>query len=193
MSGRSEPGAITMTAAAPTPSTEEKIVTQAPIPAFEQIGGVDLTTWHVVAAESNPDKHEQGPWAIVASDGYEYDLYIEVLDADHPRKVAEFIVEAVQEHATKLRRGAAYDDISEDRDRLRRRPRGADLYELERPRVVALMEVLGKLAQEASQPAPAAGQAAQRRRIYEDVTCLAALAVSWMEAIHANYNMPPDM
>ncbi|MFB4275710.1 hypothetical protein ACBJ59_10495 [Nonomuraea sp. MTCD27] len=162
------------------------------IPAFEQIGGVDLTSWRVVPGEANPHKDEQGSWAIVGGD--ENDLHIEVLDAGNsPRRVAEFIVEAVQEHATKLRRSAAYDDISRERDKLSGRPRGADLYELERPRVVAMMGVLGKLAEEAYEPAPAAVRDEQERRIYGEVTCLAALAVCWMEAFHARYNMPPDL
>lgn len=161
------------------------------IPAFEQIGGVDLTSWHVVPAATNPDKDNDAPWAIIGGD--ECDLHIEVADVDHPRQVAEFIVEAVQAHADKLRRSAAYDDITCERERLRTRPRGADLYESERARVVAMTAQLGKLAAEAYEPAPAAGRDAQRQRVYEDVTRLAALAVCWMEAIHARYNMPPDL
>lgn len=159
----------------------------APIPTPEQIGTVDLASWTVVPGRSNLDKDEHGAWAVTAGDEEQYDLYFEVADAVHPRQVAEFIVEAVQAHATQLRLNAAFADVLRERERLRTRPSGADLYELDRSRVVAMMAQLGKLAAEAYEPAPASEQDAQTQRIYDEVTHLAALAVSWLEAIHARY------
>jgi hypothetical protein len=159
------------------------------IPRPEQIDNQDLTTWQLVPAESNQERDEYGPWAIVAGEEA-YDLYIEIADAAYPKHVAEFILEAVQAHATRLRLTAAFDDIAREREQMRSRPRDADLYELERGRVVAMMAQLGKLAAEAYEAAPAAEAEAEMKRYYEGVTRLAALAVSWLEAIHARYNMP---
>ncbi|MFI7230546.1 hypothetical protein ACIBO5_45675 [Nonomuraea angiospora] len=160
---------------------------QPPIPSPDQIGTVDLASWAVVPGPSNQDKDEHGAWAVTAGDEEQYALYFEVADAAHPRQVAEFIVEAVRAHATRLRLNAAFDDILRERERLRTRPAGADLYELDRSRVVAMMAQLGKLAAEAYEPASASEQDAQTQRIYDEVTHLAALAVSWLEAIHARY------
>jgi hypothetical protein len=162
---------------------------QAPIPTPEQISTVDLASWTVVPSQSNPEKDDRGAWAVTAGDEEQYDLYFEIADAAYPRQVAEFIVEAVQAHATQLRLSIAFDNVLHERERLRAHPAGADLYELGRGRVVAMMAQLGKLAAEAYETAPAPERAAQERRIYAEVTQLAAQAVSWMEAIHARYGI----
>lgn len=160
-----------------------------PVPASEQIGTVDLASWTVVPGQSNPEKDDHGAWAVTAGDVEQYDLYFEIADAAHPRQVAEFVVEAVQAHATRLRLGAAFADVERERERLRARPPGADLYEGDRARVVVMMAELGRLAAEAYEPAPAAESAAQRERVYDGVTRLAALAVGWLEAVHARYGI----
>lgn len=164
---------------------------QTPIPRPEQIGTVDLASWTVIPGQTNPDKDEHGPWAVTAGDVEQYDLYFEIADAAHPRQVAEFVVEAVQAHATRLRLAAAFDDVAREREKLRTRPPGTDLYEGERGRVVAMTALLGRLAAEAYEPAPAAQRDAQRQRIYDDVVQVAAHAVSWLEAHHARYGIDP--
>ncbi|MED7925856.1 hypothetical protein SMD20_16505 [Nonomuraea sp. LP-02] len=60
--------------------------------------------WTVIPGQTNPDKDEHGTWAVTAGDVEQYDLYFEIADAAHPRQVAEFVVEAMQSHATRLRR-----------------------------------------------------------------------------------------
>ncbi|MFC5828505.1 hypothetical protein [Nonomuraea insulae] len=162
---------------------------QNPIPVPEQIGTVDLASWTVIPGQSNPNKDDHGAWAVTAGDVEQYDLYFEVADAARPRQVAEFIVEAVQAHATRLRLGAAFADVERKREGLRTKPPGADLYEGDRSRVVAMMAQLGKLAAEAYEPAPAAERDAQRQRVYDGVTEVAALAVCWLEAHHAQYGI----
>ncbi|MEU7856310.1 hypothetical protein [Nonomuraea sp. NPDC049141] len=160
-----------------------------PIPAPEQIGTVDLASWTVVPGQSNPDKDDHGAWAVTAGDEEQNALYFEIADATHPRQVAEFLVEAVQAHATRMRLGAAFDDVLRERERGRRAPVGADLYEKDRGRLVALMAQLGQVAAEVYEPAPAPERDEQRKRVYDGVTQVAALAVAWLEAIHARYGI----
>ncbi|MFI6637718.1 hypothetical protein ACIBI7_53310 [Nonomuraea fuscirosea] len=156
-----------------------------PIPAPEQIDNIDPASWQVIPAESNPDKHEHGAWAIAAGHGDEYDLYVEVADAGHPRQVAEFIVEAVRAHATRLRLSAALEDVYSERERLRE-SNAVTLYQLESVRLGALMAKVGQLASELE----ARESDKQQAPIYGTVTQVAALAVAWLEDIHANHGMP---
>lgn len=158
------------------------------IPEHAQIGTEDVASWRARPHPDNKDGHELGAWLITAGDCGD-DVWIEVLHAEYPKHVAEFIVEAVQAHATRLRLGAAFEDVYRERERRRARPPGADLYEMDRSRVVAMMTQLGHLAAEAYEPAPAAEADAQTRRVYDGVTHLAALAVGWLEAIHARYGV----
>jgi hypothetical protein len=59
-----------------------------------RLGGVDVDTWRAVPAEGNPDGRRTRGWNIVAGDGDEADVWIEVQGAEYPKDVAEFIVAA---------------------------------------------------------------------------------------------------
>ena len=155
-----------------------------PIPSPKQIDNIDPASWQVIPAESNPDKHEHGAWAIAAGHGDEYDLYIEVADAGHPRQVAEFIVEAVRAHATRLRLSAALENVVKEQERLRETC--ASLYQLESARLRALTAKVGQLAAELEPREPSKEQ----DHIYAAVSQVTALALAWLEDIHANYGMP---
>lgn len=157
------------------------------IPSPERLCVTDIASWHARPHPDNEDGDKLGPWLISAGD--ENDVWIEVLHVEYPKHVAEFMVEAVQAHATRLRLTAAFEDVARERDRLRNRQPGADLYEGARSRVVAMMAELGKLAGEGCETAPAAERVAQEQRIFEQVTHLAALAVGWLEAIHSRYGI----
>jgi hypothetical protein len=158
------------------------------IPEREKIGTEDIASWHARPHPDNTDGNEVGAWLITAGDCGD-DVWLEVLHTEYPKQVAEFIVEAVQSHATRLRLSAAFEDVYRERERRRARPTGADLYEMDRGRVVAMMTQLGQLAAEAYEPAPPAEADAQARRVYDGVTHLAAMAVCWLEAIHARYGV----
>lgn len=69
------------------------------IPDSSQIGTDDVMTWRAVPTPNNPSGDELGSWLVVAGDGDEVDVYIEVITAEYPKRVAEFIVSAVQAHA----------------------------------------------------------------------------------------------
>jgi hypothetical protein len=72
-----------------------------------RLGGVDADTWRAVPAPANPGGSRSQAWVIVAGDYAsegEPDVWIEVLDAEFPKDVAEFIVQAVQnEYARQTR------------------------------------------------------------------------------------------
>ena len=157
------------------------------IPAAERLCVTDIASWRTRPHPDNEDGDRLGPWLIVAGD--ENDVWIEVSHVEYPKDVAEFIVEAVQQHATRLRLAAAFEDVARERERLRSQQPGADLYEGARSRVGAMMTVLGNLAGQAYETVPVAEVGAQERRIYDEVTRVAALAVGWLEAIHSRYGI----
>lgn len=68
-----------------------------------RVGRVDADTWYAAPAPSNPEGSRTGGWVIAAGDYAEEgepDVWIEVLDVEHPEDVAKFIVQAVRnEHA----------------------------------------------------------------------------------------------
>ncbi|MFC4122025.1 hypothetical protein [Nonomuraea zeae] len=158
-----------------------------PIPRPEQIDNIDPITWRVIPSESNPDRHEHGGWAIAAGHGEEYDLYIEVADAAYPREVAEFMVAAVQAHAGRLRLSAVLENVQSERKRLRE-SKAVTPYQLETFRLRAMMAKVGQLAAELE---PRESDK-QHDEIYGLVTQVAALAVTWLEDMHANYGMPTE-
>lgn len=59
-------------------------------------------TWRAVPAEINLSGDEIGAWAVVAGDGEEADIYLQVA-AEYPRRVAEFVAEAVRTEAANRR------------------------------------------------------------------------------------------
>ena len=157
------------------------------IPSPERLCVTDIASWRTRPHPDNEDGNELGAWLISAGD--ENDVWIEVLHVEYPKHVAEFIVEAVQAHATRLRLTAAFEDVARKRELLCTGQPGADLYEGARSRVVAMMAGLGKVAAEAYETVPAADRDAQERRIYDGASQVAALAVGWLEAIHARYGV----
>jgi hypothetical protein len=69
-----------------------------------RIGTLDVRDWHARPhCEYNPTGERTRAWEIVAGDYTaegEPDVRIEIVDAEHPKDVAEFIVQAVRnEHA----------------------------------------------------------------------------------------------
>jgi len=68
-----------------------------------RVGRVDADAWYAKPAPTNPTGSRTGGWVIVAGDYAEEgepDVWIEILDVEHPKDVAEFIVQAVRnEHA----------------------------------------------------------------------------------------------
>ncbi|WP_068929323.1 hypothetical protein [Planobispora rosea] len=161
------------------------------IPTTEQIGTFDLDTWHLVPAETNPEGHESGSWAIAGGDDDEYDLFIEIADAEYPRQVAEFVLAAVQQHATRLRLGAVADDALAARERLLADGCDAVLINESSPRRV--MELIGRIGQLAAELAGARApvQSSERMvRMYGQVAEVTAIALAWMEAICAHHDVP---
>ncbi|WP_433433074.1 hypothetical protein [Nonomuraea sp. CA-141351] len=160
---------------------------QAPIPAPEQIGSVDLDTWRVVPAESNPDKHEHGAWAIAGGDGDEYDLYLEVLDADQPQKVAQFIVDAVSQHARQLRLQGALARVEQVWAQQQEDER-AGVLAVSNPglpdavKLAQLVAAMGDLAHAVGEVVPQQQRAAHRERVYDQLAQVASITVAWMEA-----------
>ncbi|WP_345475951.1 hypothetical protein, partial [Actinoallomurus oryzae] len=69
-----------------------------------RIGSVDIDTWHAIPAPKDAAPEERlGGYCIVAGDCDEADVWIEVT-AEHPKDVAEFIVQAVRnEYASQPR------------------------------------------------------------------------------------------
>ncbi|GAA1255047.1 hypothetical protein GCM10009677_01080 [Sphaerisporangium rubeum] len=160
----------------PTPDTDRPT-----IPTRQQIGTHDLQTWRVVPAECNPAGHPFGRWAIAAGDE-EWDLYIEVADAEDCRAVAEFIVTAVHDHAQDRRHAAATHDIRTEIERLRAaRHDAATPYHFDSARLTEATAALGEIARHIA-------TARQHRRHPRDhalrrhVTHLAALLVLWLHA-----------
>ncbi|MBG0829029.1 hypothetical protein HS041_14750 [Planomonospora sp. ID67723] len=160
------------------------------IPKLQQTGTLDLDTWCVVPAESNPDRREHGAWAVAAGDSEEYDLYFEITDAEYPRQVAAFIVDAVQEHATRLRLNAAVDDVLRERERLLAIPHDAvALNRLAPFRLMALMSRLGQIAGQLENAGKPLESEERMVRVYGDVAQVAAVALAWMESIQAGHNV----
>ncbi|AQZ63279.1 unnamed protein product [[Actinomadura] parvosata subsp. kistnae] len=160
------------------------------IPEREQIGSVELTTWRVVPGESNPDKNEDGVWGIAGGDSDEYALYLEVLDAECPKKVAEFIVEAVTSHVRRLRLEGALADVHH----LREQQQAVDdvldpsnPHLVEEPKLARLIEQVGQVGGEFVRDRFSTGPDDLQTRLYPQLTAVAATAVAWMEGIHGAY------
>jgi len=91
------------------------------IPNRLQAGTTDVSTWRVVPAPCNPGGDEQGGWAVAGGDaGDDPDLYFEI-SAECPKKVAEFIVAAANQHAHAVRFSSVVADVEQERRRERSR------------------------------------------------------------------------
>lgn len=158
------------------------------VPRCEQLGSVDLTTWRVVPGEANPEKEETGVWAIAGGDGDDYSLYMEVLDAERPREVAGFIVDAVTGHAHRLRLEGALAEV--ERERRRQRAEGDALdpsnpHLVEVAKLAGLVEQVGGIGREFGRDRFDTGREDLDKRLYAQLTQVAATAVAWMESILA--------
>jgi hypothetical protein len=66
-----------------------------------RIGSVDITTWQAIPHPDNKTSARTGGWCVVAGDLDEADVWIDV-EAEYPKDVAEFIVEAVRNEYARL-------------------------------------------------------------------------------------------
>jgi hypothetical protein len=164
------------------------------IPSRLQVGTAGPGSWRVAPAPGNPNEDEQGTWAVLAGDpGEEADLYFEIT-AESPKSVAEFIVAAVREHASTSRFTSAMADVEQERRRVRSRcaevtpanPALPDALKL-----ACLADGLGCLARELTGDRTGGDQAGQDKRLYAELTELAAGAVGWMEAILSRDGQEP--
>ena len=158
------------------------------IPEGVQIGTTDVATWRSVPAESNVDGDTDGAWAVVGGDGDEYDLYVEVVDAEAPKRVAEFIIESVKGHAHGLRCEAALSDVERERGRQRAEDPETDPSNLHLPdvtRLAGLIEEVGAIGRELHRHELGRDRTDLDKRLYEHLTQVAATTVAWMESILA--------
>ena len=95
------------------------------IPDSRQIGTTDVETWRAVPAEINPSGDELGAWAVVAGDGEDADVYLDIT-AEYPKRVAEFVTAAVRGEVARQRFDGASGDIAAELERQRQaaRPHG---------------------------------------------------------------------
>lgn len=158
------------------------------IPEPEQTGSVDLTTWRVVPGESNPDGNEYGAWGIAGGDSDEYSFYMEVLGAEQPKKTAQFVLDAVTGHARQLRLEGALASVQQERTRQRAANDLLDpsnLNLIEEAKLAALIDDVGGVGRIFNQDRFTSGRDELDKRLYAQLTQVAATAVAWMECIHA--------
>ncbi|MGC5010070.1 hypothetical protein ACLQ2R_04840 [Streptosporangium sp. DT93] len=158
------------------------------VPTREQPGSADPATWRVVPGDGNDDAREDGTWAITGGDGDEHALYLEILDAERPREVAELIVETMAGHARRSRLEGALAEV--ERERLRRQAED-DVLDPSNPHLVevaklaALVERIGEVGRELNHDRFHTGREELDKHLYERLTQVAATAVGWMEGILA--------
>ncbi|MEU8380455.1 hypothetical protein [Streptosporangium sp. NPDC048865] len=165
------------------------------VPRCEQLGSVDLTTWRVVPGETNHEEKETGVWAVAGGDGDDYSLYLEVLDAERPREVAEFVVESVTGHAHRLRLEGALAEVERERRRQRAEDEGSDPsnpHLVEVAKLAGLVEQVGGIGREFGRDRFHTGREELDRRLYAQLTQVAATAVAWMESILSREETRPD-
>lgn len=85
-----------------------------PAPNPAQLGRVDLDSWRVVPGEDNPEKLDWGTWSVAGGDEF-LDFDIEVSRCDTARQIAEFVLQAVQQHARTLWTEGAMADVLQAR------------------------------------------------------------------------------
>jgi hypothetical protein len=164
------------------------------IPDSTHIGTSDVETWQAVPAENNLSGDELGSWAVVAGDGEEADVYLDVT-AEYPKRVAEFVVAAIRGEAARRRFAGASDDIAAELDR-QRQPASGPLaatrpYLPDTMRLALLVERLGDVASHVTaQRGDCRSESA--KRLYEDLTQLAAVTVGWMETLLARGGTEPE-
>jgi hypothetical protein len=161
------------------------------IPSRLQVGTAGAESWRSAPAPHNPAGDEQGTWAVMAGDpGEESDVYFEII-AEQPKVVAEFVVAAVRGHASASRFTAAVADVELERKRVRSRcaevtPANPSLPDA--LKLACLAEGVGSLARELTSDRFSGDQAGRDKRLYAELTELAAGVVGWMEAILSRDN-----
>ncbi|WP_433520169.1 hypothetical protein ACQP2T_63560 (plasmid) [Nonomuraea sp. CA-143628] len=98
-------------------SEDSAIRLKPPAPTPAQLGNVDLDSWRAVPGEDNPEKLDWGRWAVAGGDEV-LEPYIEIVGSDTAKQIAEFIVDAVQQHARKLWAEGAMADVLEARQQV---------------------------------------------------------------------------
>ncbi|WP_433187792.1 hypothetical protein [Actinoallomurus sp. CA-150999] len=156
------------------------------IPDITQVGTSDVQTWRAVPAQNNPSGDELGAWAVVAGDGEEADVFLDVT-AEYPQRVAEFVATAVRAEAAGRRFAGAAGDIAAELDRQRHADQpltAAGPYLADPVRLAMLVEQLGVVAREITTGGgQSRGEAG--KRLYEHLIQVGATTIGWMEALLA--------
>jgi hypothetical protein len=146
---------------------------------------MDVQTWQAVPADNNPAADEMGTWAVVAGDGDEADVYVEV-SAEYPKRVAEFLATAVRNEAGRVRFAGAAGDIADELARQRQAdqqtPAAGHPYLPDTVRLALLTQQLGEAAGlVTANGAFSTDEAA--KRLYEQLVQVGAATIGWMEAL----------
>lgn len=161
------------------------------LPAYEQLGTHDVMTWRARPSASNPTEAENGCWTVIAGEAEdEPDVYLEI-SAEHPKHVADFIVAAVHQHAGCVRFTGAAADV--ERERTREHARFTEVSPAnpalpDALKLACLVSQIGTLAAEVTDD-PLGGPE-RRKRLYAQLTYLAAGAMGWMESILSEEDRP---
>jgi hypothetical protein len=150
------------------------------------VGTSDVQTWRAVPAEINPSGDELGAWAVVAGDGEEPDVYLDVT-AEYPQRVAEFVAAAVRAEAAGRRFAGAAGDIAAELDRQRHAEQpltATNPYLADPTRLALLVEQLGEVAREVT-TAGGHSRGEAGKRLYEDLIQVGATTIGWMQALLA--------
>ena len=154
------------------------------IPDTTHVGTNDVQTWRAVPAENNPSGDELGAWAVVAGDGEEADVYLDVT-AEYPQRVAEFVAGAVRNEAGRQRfTGAAADIAAElalQRHTCQQTPAAGHPYLPDTVRLALLTQQLGEVAGLAA--TGGAFSTEEIKRLYEQLVQVGAATIGWMEAL----------
>ena len=154
------------------------------IPDTTHIGTSDVQTWQAMPAENNPSGDELGAWAVVAGDGDEADVYLDVT-AEYPKRVAEFVAAAVRNEADRRRFTGAAGDIADELARQRhadqQTPAAGHPYLPDTVRLALLTQQLGEVAGLAA--TGGAFNTDEIKRLYEHLVQVGAATIGWMEAL----------
>jgi hypothetical protein len=155
------------------------------IPDTTHVGTNDVQTWRAAPAENNPSGDELGAWAVVAGDGEEADVYLDIT-AEYPQRVAEFVAGAVRNEAGRQRFAGAAGDIADELVRQRhanqQRPTAGHPYLPDTVRLALLTQQLGEVAGLVTAGGAFSTDEAAKR-LYEQLVQVGAATIGWMEAL----------
>lgn len=165
------------------------------IPDSTQIGTMDVETWQAVPTDNNPAADEMGAWAVVAGDGGEADVYLEV-SAEYPKRVAEFVATAVRNEAGRVRFAGAAGDIADELWRQRQAdqqtPAAAHPYLPDTVRMALLTRQLGEVTTQVNTHGAVSTDEAAKH-LYEQLIQVGAVTIGWMEALLARERADEDI